>query len=324
MRFFKKDRTPPFDYRTLYKYLPNKYRLKVGLALGSGGARGLTHLGVIKALTDAGIKIEFVSGASVGALVGAFLAAGKLERLVQFASSLTVKESLKMADVMFPTSGLIEGKKIEEFLRTNLGTVRMEDLAVPFACVATDFYTGREVVITRGDLVTAVRASISIPGVFKPVAVDGMLLVDGGVVNPVPVQVVRDLGAEYIVAVDICPEVAKKMTIKYPIADTGRVQGKAGRDAAKLPNIFEIIMGSITIMESQIVDMRMRTESPDIIVKPAVEDIGTYDFHRYQEGVTRGESAAGLVISRISRYVRTVRTTPTKVTETRPAGGTLN
>ena len=323
MRFLKKDTTSHFDYRTLYKYLPDKYRLKVGLALGSGGARGLTHLGVIKTLVSAGFTIEFVSGASVGALVGAFLAAGKLDQLVTFTSSLTRKESLKMADVMFPTSGLIEGKKIEQFLRTNLGTVRIEDLPVPFACVATNYYTGQEVVITKGDLVTAVRASISIPGVFKPVAVDGMLLLDGGLVNPVPVQVVRDLGAEYIIAVDICPEIAKKMTTQRPITDTGRGEGKEKNDEIKLPNIFEIIMGSIAIMESQIVGMRMKTESPDIIVKPAVADIGTYDFHRYQDGVQRGRAAAGPVIPKISRYIRTSKNLPTNRSETRPADGTL-
>ncbi len=117
----------PFDYRTLFKYLPDKYRLKVGLALGSGGARGLTHLGVINALTSAGVKIEFVAGASVGALVGAFLAAGKLDDLVRFVAPLTRKESLKLADIMFPTSGLIEGKKIEQFLRDHLGDARIED-----------------------------------------------------------------------------------------------------------------------------------------------------------------------------------------------------
>jgi len=323
MRFLKKDNPSPFDFRTLYKYLPDKYHLKVGLALGSGGARGLTHLGVIKALIEAGVKVEFVAGSSVGALVGAFLAAGKLDRLVTFASSLTLKESLKMADVMFPTSGLIEGKKIEQFLRTNLGTVSIENLGVPFACVATNYYTGQEVVITKGDLVTAVRASISIPGVFKPVPVDGMLLVDGGVVNPLPVQVVRELGAEYIVAVDICPEIAKKMTIQRSVTDAGQVQERGRGGEVKLPNIFEIIMGSITIMESQIVDMRMKTESPDLIVKPDVEDIGTYDFHRYREGADRGEFAAGRVISKLSRYIKILRKIPVKETPTRPADGTL-
>ncbi len=199
----------------------------------------------------------------------------------------------------------------------------IEDLAVPFACVATNFYTGQEVIINRGDLVTAVRASISIPGVFRPVAVDGMLLLDGGVVNPVPVQVVRDLGAEFIIAVDISPEVAKKITIQRPITDPGRAGGKAKNDEIELPNIFEIIMGSIAIMESQIVGMRMKTESPDIIVKPAVDDIGTYDFHRYQEGVQRGKSAADPVIPKISRYIRMLTNLPTDMSQTRPADGTL-
>lgn len=323
MRFRKKETAPTFDYRTLFKYLPDTYRLKVGLALGSGGARGLTHLGVLKSLTAAGVRIEFVAGTSVGALVGGFLAAGKLDRLVAFTSALTRKESLKLADVMFPTSGLIEGKRIEEFLRSHLGTVRIENLAIPFACVATDFYTGQEVIITKGDLVTALRASISIPGVFKPVAVDSMLLVDGGVVNPVPVQAVRDLGAEYIIAVDICPEVAKKITTQRPITDSGPAGETAKRADAKLPNIFEIIMGSITIMESQIVGMRMKTESPDIIIKPAVEDIGTYDFHRYQDGIERGESAADQMIPRIARYVTIPKGIPAAEPNKRTAGETL-
>jgi NTE family protein len=320
MRFFEKGTTFPFDYRTLYKYLPDKYRLRVGLALGSGGARGLTHLGVINALTAAGVRIEYISGTSVGALVGAFLAAGKLNDLISFAAPLTIKESLKLADIMFPTSGLIEGRKIEQFLRKHLGDMRIEDLPIPFACVATNFYTGQEVIITKGDLVTAVRGSISIPGIFKPVPADDMLLVDGGVVNPVPVQVVRDLGAEFVIAVDITPQIAKKMTIQHPIVDVDRTAGKRER---KLPNVFEVIMGSITIMESQIVEMRMKTESPDIIVRPAVEDIGTYDFHRYRETANRGESAVGQVISKIARYIGVSKVLPPNTPAKRLPGGTL-
>jgi NTE family protein len=309
----------PFDYRTLFKYLPRRYRLKVGLALGSGGARGLTHLGVINALTSAGVKIDCVAGASVGALIGAFLAAEKLDDLVRFVAPLTRKESLKLADIMFPTSGLIEGKKIEQFLRDHLGDVRIEELPIPFACVATNFYTGQEVILTRGDLVTAVRASISIPGVFKPVTVGDMLLVDGGVVNPVPVQVVRDLGAQFIIAVDICPEIEKKQSaVKRTAVNEKETRGGGER---KLPNIFDIIMGSIGIMESQIVGMRMKTERPDVIVKPQVEDIGTYDFHRYAEGLDRGLSAAELIVSKLRNYVTIERklSAPSAV-ERRPDG----
>jgi NTE family protein len=324
MRFFKKSTTSPFDYRTLYKYLPDRYRLKVGLALGSGGARGLTHLGVIKALMSSGVKIEYVSGASVGALVGAFLAAGKLDELIEFVAPLTRKESLKLVDIMFPTSGLIEGKKIEQMLRERLGTLKIEDLPIPFACVATNFYTGQEVILTKGDLVTAVRASISIPGVFKPVTVGDMLLLDGGVVNPVPVQVVRDLGAEFIIAVDICPEIEKKIAVKRTAVDQKEPGLRApGGDAQKLPSVFEIIMGSIGIMESQLVDIRMKAERPDILIKPQVEDIGTYDFHRYQEVFGRGGSAVEQIISKVARYVGMIKHSKETSVGTRRPDSTL-
>jgi NTE family protein len=297
----------PFDYRMLFRYLPQKYGLKVGLALGSGGARGLSHLGVIDILRSLGVEIDFVAGTSVGALVGAFLAAGKIDDLKGFMEPLTRKESLKLVDLMFPTSGLIEGKKIEALLRDYLGDIKIERLPIPFACIATDFYTGREVVMKSGDLVTAVRASISIPGVFLPVAVDGMLLVDGGVVNPVPVQVVRDLGAEFIVAVDICPDISKKAVVTTRAVGSVRdTKGGAGRkgEEKKLPNVFEIIIGSIAIMESLVVGMRMKTERPDVIIKPDVSDLGTYDFHRYRDGFDRGSTATRVVVPRIGRYLK--------------------
>ncbi len=303
MNFLKSEIRTPFDYRTFLKYLPDKYNLKVGIALGSGGARGLCHIGVLDILQSLGIRIDFISGASVGALVGAFLAAGKLEELKEFAAPLTRKESFKLADLMFPTSGLIEGKKIEGFLREHLGTVRIEDLKIPFACVATDFYSGREVILGSGDLVRAVRASISIPGVFKPVVVDTKLLVDGGVVNPVPVQVVRDLGAEFIIAVDICPEISKTP----PVSDRGEsrpVTITQKEEEPKLPNVFEVIMGSITIMESQVVGMRMKSEKPDLIIRPHVSGLGTYDFHRYQEGVGCGSAAVQEAVPKLGRYFR--------------------
>jgi NTE family protein len=303
MKFFNRETKTPFDYRTLIKYLPEKYNLKVGIALGSGGARGLCHIGVIDILQSLGIRIDFISGASVGALIGAFLAAGKLEELKKFAAPLTRKESFKLADLMFPTSGLIEGKKIEGFLREHLGAIRIEDLKIRFACVATDFYTGREVILSSGDLVKAVRASISIPGVFKPVAMDGKLLVDGGVVNPVPVQVVRDLGAEFIIAVDICPEISKTPPASDP-GETRPVMMNQKKEEPKFPNVFEVIMGSITIMESQVVGMRMKSERPDLIIRPQVIGLGTYDFHRYQEGVDCGTAAVQEAVPSLGRYFR--------------------
>ncbi len=149
-----------------------------------------------------------------------------------------------------------------------------------------------------------------------------MLLVDGGVVNPVPVQVVRDLGAEFIIAVDICPEIEKKMAVKRTAIDQKETRARAsGGGERKLPNVFDIIMGSIGIMESQIVGMRMKTERPDVIIKPQVEDMGTYDFHRYAEGVDRGRSAAGLIVSKIRKYISVKKELPApSAVEKRPDG----
>ncbi len=283
---------------------------RVGLVLGSGSARGLAHLGVLNVLKEAGVEIEFVAGTSVGALVGAFFAAGKIDKLMKFMESLTSWESLKFADFVIPNSGLIEGKKIERFLRDNLGYTKIEDLNIPFACVTVDYYTGAEVVLKSGDLVDAVRASISIPGIFKPIPVNRMLLVDGGLVNPVPVGVVRELGAEYIIAVDICPRISN-VKISSDLIDnslTGqRVFSKTrfGRKNSKFPpNIFEVIFGSISIMEASISEMRMKNEKPDVIIKPDIFDVGLFEFHRYKLGVFRGEQAAKGVLKKIDRFVR--------------------
>jgi predicted acylesterase/phospholipase RssA len=137
------------------------------------------------------------------------------------------------------------------------------------------------------------------------------------------VQVVRDLGAGFIIAVDICPEIAKKMTALRPVIDAGRPDGASRKEEVKLPNIFEIIMGSITIMESQIVGMRMKTERPDIVVKPVVEDIGTYDFHRYQEGVERGQTATEKIFPRIRKYIRLREVAPSARAEGARTDGVL-
>lgn len=282
----------------------------MGLALGSGAARGLAHLGVLNVLKEAGVEIEFVSGTSVGALVGAFLAAGKIDKLYKFSESLTSWDSLKLVDLMIPKIGLIEGKRIERLMRDFLGYTKIEDLDIPFACVTADYYTGSEVVLKSGDLVDAVRASISIPGIFKPVPIDGLLLVDGGVVNPVPVEVVRELGAEYIIAVDISPTI-NHVTIKRGMLKDESSQSAAlsikqyGRKSAESPpNIFEVILGSISIMEGSIKDMRLKNEKPDVIISPDIFDVGLFEFHKHKLGVAKGEEAAKGVLNKIDRFVK--------------------
>ena len=159
---------------------------KVGLALGSGSARGWAHIGVIQALTDAGIPVDYVAGTSVGAVVGAVYASGKIDSLEDVVLQLDWKKIAFFLDVVFPKSGLIDGNRVADFIRSLVEENDIEDLPLPFCAVSTDLATGNEVVIKDGDIIEAVRASISVPGIFTPVRKDDMTLVDGGLVNPVP------------------------------------------------------------------------------------------------------------------------------------------
>ncbi len=177
---------------------------KIGLALGSGGARGWAHIGVIEALEEAGFPVQCVAGTSMGALVGGAFASGRVQSLKEVALRLDWKQAIYyFLEVTFPRSGLIDGLKIASFVRQNVGKTNIQTLPMPFATVATDVLTGQEVVIDKGDMIDAIRASISIPGIFTPVSRDGAILVDGGLVNPVPVSVARRLGADVVIAVDL-------------------------------------------------------------------------------------------------------------------------
>ena len=177
---------------------------RVGLALGSGGARGWAHLGVLQALKEKGVRIDMVAGTSMGALVGAFLAAAREDVLRDLATHLDWKGLRRFFwEISLSRSGLTDGRKLLEETRNLLGVAEFRDLKLPFRAVATDLNTGGEVALNSGDLLEALRASISIPGVFSPVWVGRRLLVDGGLVNPVPVNAARAMGADTVIAVDV-------------------------------------------------------------------------------------------------------------------------
>lgn len=177
--------------------------MQVGLALGSGGARGWAHIGVIRALEDAGIAIDCVAGTSIGAFVGAIYAGGSLDDLEAFVREIEWRTIVSLLDVEFPTRGLLDGEKIYELISTHLLDTRLEDTRIPFACVATDLQSKQAVILNTGSMVDAVRASISIPGVFTPFKMGESYLVDGGVVNPVPVDVLQGMGADRVIAVNL-------------------------------------------------------------------------------------------------------------------------
>lgn len=305
---------------------PIKPTTRVGLALGSGAARGWAHLGVIQALVEAGIRIDYIAGTSIGSLVGAFFAAGKLEMLQELILELDWKKFTALIDVVFPKSGIIEGKKIENIMREHVPKTRIEDFTLPFSAVCTDLFTGREIIIQQGDVIEAVRASISIPGIFTPVSKDNTFLVDGGLVNPVPVSVVRNMGAGFVIAVDVNHDVVQPKNVdrasrlarpprtQTPSNYTGsgpmrrlleawnkknwrppakvlpQIQQWLRRDPA--PNIFEALITSLNIMEAQITDTNLRLSPPDLLIRPHLNDIRFMEFHRGRESISRGYAEA--------------------------------
>lgn len=180
-----------------------KQRVKIGLALGSGSARGLAHIGVIKALDEAGIQIDFIAGTSIGALIGAAYAGGGMEHFEKFMHTVDWKVIASYCDFVFPRKGLLQGQKINLLLDKFLIHKTFEETKIPFTAVATDLITGEEVLFKKGDLLQAVRASISMPGVFQPVKYNGTFLVDGALTNPVPASVVKAMGADIVIAVDL-------------------------------------------------------------------------------------------------------------------------
>jgi NTE family protein len=195
---------------------------KIGLALGCGAARGLAHIGVLRAIGEAGIHVDVVAGSSMGALIGAVFVAGNLERLAADFLAFDWKSIASLLDPVFPRTGMIDGKKVANFLRAYTPCANIEELSIPFRAVATGLTNGEAVPIGMGDLVEAVRASIAVPGLFTPARSDGRILVDGGLVDPVPVSVAREMGATLIIAVDLSNDFLASRLSPVKLAANGK------------------------------------------------------------------------------------------------------
>lgn len=296
---------------------------RIGLALGCGAARGLAHIGVIRALNEAGIGIHCIAGTSIGALIGAVHAAGRLDELETFFQGLGWRRMAPFFDVVFPKSGLIDGAKVEALVCSHIHPETIEALRIPFCAVATDLLTGEEIAINHGDVIEAVRASISVPGVFTPQRAHGRTLVDGGLTNPVPVSVARAMGADIVIAVDLNHGVVveraserlrpdrtdappsiqrtdgRRQSRRAPTArlfarNAGDAQRFPRRPSSRepLPNIFEVLLASVSIMEARITQSRLEADRPEILIQPPLGHIRFLDFGRAEEIIGIGHTAA--------------------------------
>ncbi len=277
----------------------------MGLALGGGGARGFAHIGILQVLQEAGITAGAVAGTSIGALIGAGYAAGSLERLAEAARSIRLRDIPKLLSPSWSLSGVFSGSNAIEWLSSLIEVERIEALSMPYAAIATDINTGARVVIKRGTLSTAVRASISIPGIFTPIPRGRRMLVDGGIVDPLPVDAARGLGAGFVIAVDLFsddatvdplplekPNSALEPTLGYlrrllPAESQPRTRRKR-----HIPNALEVIERTLVISQHELTQARLKSHPPDFLLNPPVGEIGVLDFHRGEEGIELGRESA--------------------------------
>ncbi|NGM88073.1 patatin-like phospholipase RssA [Parapusillimonas sp. SGNA-6] len=284
----------------------------VGLALGGGAARGWAHIGVILALEEAGIQPDIVCGTSIGALVGAAYSAGKLEGFRDWAAGLTVKSVISFMDIAM-NGGMLKGERLMGFFRQNFIDSPIEELPMPFGAVATALHTGAEVWLRNGSTLDAIRASIALPGLFSPVWHSGKLLVDGGLVNPVPVSLARAMGADIVIAVDLSSDTLGRHLIQQPTvpskpgspgyewvrkmkSDFGALLSAEEGAEQRLPSMLDVVASSVNIMQVRITRSRMAGEPPDIVITPKLARLGLLDFHRAKQAIEAGRRSVELCL----------------------------
>lgn len=281
----------------------------IALALGGGCARGWAHIGVLRAFEEAGIEISMIAGTSIGALVGGCYLAGKLDELEEFARSLTKRRIFGLLDFRLGGNGLLGGMRLDARLRQHLEGVRFEDLPKPFVCVAAEIRTGHEIWLSSGSLIAAMRASYALPGVFEPVTCNGRLLVDGALVNPVPVSVCRAHEQPLVVAVNLNYDSFGRAAVIRHSAGDFLVERDAPRNAHDLEHqvretklgITGVMVEAFNIIQDRISRARLAGDPPDLSLQPKLGHIGMTEFHRADETIRMGYEAAMAYITEIKR-----------------------
>jgi len=306
---------------------------KLGIALGSGSSRGFAHIGILRVFEDENIPKVYIAGTSIGAYIGAIYSAGAIKELEEFILSLDWKKLFRYYDLRLSKSGIFSGKKIMELLEMVLDGKNFEELYIPFSCVAVDIKRAKEVVFKSGDILKAIRASLSMPGVFTPVEYGDMLLVDGGIMNPVPVDIVKSMGADIVIAVDLSgifleenplfldfnDEISLGLSRRYKRKEKKsreqnqklsnkltewvlKLVDKNGKVSTK-PFIVDIVLAGIDIMISEITKLKLSIYKPDIIISPNLTDMRFIDFYRAKEAIDEGKKIAYKLLPKIKKLI---------------------
>lgn len=287
---------------------PKHKKPGVSLALGGGAARGWAHIGVLRALDEAGIEVSMIAGTSIGALVGGCYLAGKLDELEDFARSLTRRRILGWLDLAIGGSGLFGGMKLDARMQQNMHGVRFEDLAKPLVCVATEIRTGHEVWLNSGSLIRAMRASYALPGVFEPVVCNGRTLVDGALVNPVPVSVCRAYEQPLVLSVNLnYDNFGRAAVLKHNAGPATEAKLIAEPDMEFVApsdmrlGVTRVMVEAFNIIQDRIARARLAGDPPDLALQPKLGSIGLSEFHRADEAITLGYEATRARIDEVER-----------------------
>ncbi|MCL2384303.1 MAG: patatin-like phospholipase family protein [Alphaproteobacteria bacterium] len=305
------------------------HRPKIGIALGAGSARGWAHIGVLLELEAHNINPQVVAGTSIGAVVGGAYAAGKLKEIEDFARSLTKKRVLGMMDISFSGVSFLGGERLRHELERQFAGRNFTDLEKGFATVATEFGTGHEIWLMKGDVADAIRASYTLPGIFEPVKINGRWLFDGALVNPIPVTLCRSLGAEIVIAVNLVSDVTYRGTVIHdplsiePTLEqfsapektlsarllggmSGNLRRLFGKREDGAPGIANAMMDAFNIAQGRISRSRLAGDPPDHLINARLGKVGLFDFHRADEMITLGREATRRVLPEIMSDLATV------------------
>ncbi len=305
---------------------------RIGIALGSGSARGWSHIGVLRALEEIGIVPGIVTGCSVGSLVGAAYASQRLDELENWVLGLTWKDILALMDVSLLEGGLIHGDKIIQYAQSLMGGIDIQDLPLKFAAVATDLHTGREVWLREGSVLDSIRASAALPGLFSPFETNGQWLVDGGLVDPVPVSLCRAMGAEIVIAVnlngglvgkhlqrntrkppvqkkrdppkdnDLWSRISSQITTSFSEQKEAMLSQMLGRSRSG-PGVFEVMASSINIMQDRVTRSRMAGDPPEITLTPRLAHLGLMEFDQAEMAIEEGRACVERMRPQLDQYL---------------------